>query len=91
MSRGLETGPAAERFLTMLDVPGHGPNLQRLPWRPWDQPSRSIGWSRAGMLATMANAGYTRSDLRLRSQWFSKFSGRSRGDVPPVCPGCVLR
>ena len=43
VSRGVETGPAAERFLTMVDVPGHGPNLQRLPWRPWDQPSRPVG------------------------------------------------
>ena len=27
------------------------------------------------------------SDLRLRSRRFSSVPGRSRGDVPPMCPG----
>jgi hypothetical protein len=35
---------------------------------------------------TLANAGLHRADLRLRSQWFSSLPGRSRGDVPPMCP-----
>jgi hypothetical protein len=35
---------------------------------------------------TMANVPRTRFDLRLRSQRFLSFHGRSRRDVPGICP-----